>query len=190
MPNVDSPCGLRPIRHRNGAPFNGAGSLYYIPATNSHAIAPGDPVVVDGGADTHGIPRVIRATAGAGNAITGAVIGRANGRGVLLQSDSPVLPEDTEGYVLVADDPDIVFEAQMSAGFSSGNMSSNSNLVAGTPSGGKSGWEVNTTDIATGSTLQVKILRLVQREDNEVGANAKVEVMINNHTQSHNKAGV
>ena len=189
MANIDKPMGLQAVRHRNGAPFNGAGSLYYVDGTNSAAIAPGDPVTVTGSADAFGIPAVDLSTAGDDNAITGAVIGRTNGEGVLLQDDSPTLPATTEGYLLVADDPDLVFEAQTTT-IAATDISGNANLQAGTSSLNLSGWEVNGTAYATTATFQVKVLRLVRSVDNELGANAKVEVMINNHTQAHNSAGV
>lgn len=190
MANNDNAMGLRPIRHRNGAPWNGAGSLYHVPAANGSALAPGDPVIVTGTSDSLGIPDVVLITAGATNRITGSVIGRTNGEGTLLQDDAVTLPTLTEGYLLVADDPDIVFEAQMSGAFAITDVSNNANLLSGTAALGKSKWEVNSTGIAATATLQVKILRAVRRVDNEVGVNAKVEVMINQHTQNANSLGV
>lgn len=191
MANSDNPLGGKPIRHKNGAPYSGSGSLYHVPVTNASELAPGDPVIVTGTADANGIPGVVLATAGATNRVTGFIIGRTNGEGTLLQSDAIALPTLTEGYLLVEDDPDVVFEMQMSAAFAVTDISNNANLLAGAASSlGKSGWEVNSTGIATTATLQVKILRLVRRADNEVGANAKVEVMINQHTQNANSLGV
>lgn len=189
MANNDNPQGLQAIRHRNGAPFNGSGSLYFVDAAHAGAIAPGDPVTVTGTADSTGIAAVDISTAGDTNPITGIVIGRTNGEGTLLQDDSVILPATTEGYLLVADDPDIVFEAQATT-IAVTDVSSNAALVAGAASVNQSGWEVDGATYGTAATLQVKVLRLVRSVDNEVGANAKVEVMINNHTQAHNTAGV
>ena len=45
MANTDSPFGLRPIRHRNGAAYNGAANPYYINSTYATALFIGDPVV-------------------------------------------------------------------------------------------------------------------------------------------------
>ena len=189
MANLDAPQGLQPIRHRNGAPYSGSGSLYHVPASNASAIAPGDPVTVTGTSDTRGIPDVALSTAGAGNAITGAVIGITNGEGVLLRDSALTLAASTEGYLLVEDDPDVVFQAQATT-IAVTDVSSNANLQSGTASIGRSGWEVDGTSYGTGNTLQVKVLRVVREESNEVGDNAKVEVMINNHTQAHNSTGV
>jgi stage V sporulation protein SpoVS len=190
MANSDNALGGRPIRQRNGAPYSGAGSLYHVDSAHAGIIAPGDPVVVTGTADTLGIPDVDIATAGATNLITGFVIGRTNGEGTLLQDDSLVLPVTTEGYLLVEDNPDVVFEMQMSGGFAVGDVSEDASLVAGVAVLGKSKWQVDSGTIGAGATNQVKILRVVRRVDNEVGVNAKVEVMVNQHTQTAGTAGV
>lgn len=190
MANSDNAMGGRPIRHKNGAPYSGSGSLYHVAAAHAGVIAPGDPVTVTGTADSIGIPDVDISTAGAGNLITGFVIGRTNGEGVLLQDDTQNLPATTEGYLLVEDDPDVVFEMQMSGALAVTDISEDASLVAGTAIEGRSKWEVNTATIGTGATSQVKILRAVRREDNEIGTNTKVEVMINQHTQTAGTAGV
>jgi hypothetical protein len=190
MANSDNALGGRPIRHRNGAPYCGSGSLYHVAAAHAGEIAPGDPVTVTGTADSLGIPDVDISTAGAGNLITGFVIGRTNGEGTVLQDDTLVLPATTEGYLLVEDNPDVVFEMQMSGAFAVTDVSEDASLSAGAAVLGKSKWEVDSGTIGTGATSQVKILRAVRRVDNEVGANAKVEVMINQHTQTAGTAGV
>lgn len=191
MANSDSPRGFRPIRHRNGAPYSGSGSLYHVPVTNGSILAQGDPVIVTGTSDSLGIPDVVLATAGATERITGIVMGRTNGEGTVLQDDLIALPTLTEGYLLIEDNPDVVFEGQMSGAFAVTDVSNNANLLSGTSSvNGVSGWEVDSSGIAATATLQVKILRAVRRTDNEVGANAKVEFMINQHTQNANSLGV
>ena len=182
MANADSPIGLRPIRHRNGAPYSGSGSLYHI--NNAQVVAPGDPVIVTGSADTGGIPSVVRATAGTSNRITGVMISRVAGDGSLLQDDSLNTVASTAQYILVEDNPDVVFEAQCDGAFAVTDVSANANLTAAAPVEGKSQWEVDSTSFAVTATLQVRVLRIVRRLDNEVGANASLEVMINLHTQS------
>jgi hypothetical protein len=190
MANTDNAQGGVPIRHKNGAPYNGGGSLYHAAAAHAGVIAPGDPVTVTGTADANGIPGVDISTAGATNLITGFVIGRTNGAGTLLQSDGLALPATTEGYLLVEDNPDVVFEMQMSGAFAVTDVSEDASLSAGAAVLGVSKWEVDSGTIGTGATSQVKILRLVRREGNIVDANAKVEVMINLHTQTAATAGV
>lgn len=191
MANSDNALGGRPIRHKNGATYNGGGSLYFADGgSHNGIIAPGDPVTVTGTADTAGIPAVQLSTGGATNLLTGFVIGRTNGEGTILQDTALALPAADDGYLLVADDPDLVFEMQMSGAFAVTDISEDVSLVAGTAVLGKSKWEVDSTTTGTGATSQMKILRLVRRVDNEVGVNAKVEVMINLHTQTAATAGV
>lgn len=190
MANSDNPRGLQPVRHRNGAPYNGAGSLYHVAAGDAQVIAPGDPVIVTGTADANGIPTVTRATAGATNYITGVMVGLTNGEGTLLRDDGLATTASTSQYILVADDPDIVFEAQCSASVAATDISGNADLVAAAANSlGVSQWEVDSTTFGTGATLQVRVLRLVRREDNELGTNAKLEVAINLHSQ-RNTTGV
>ena len=45
MANADTPFGLRPIKHRNGAPYNGAMNPYYKAAGYGTALFVGDPVL-------------------------------------------------------------------------------------------------------------------------------------------------
>ena len=52
MANTDPPKGLVPIKHRNGAPYNGAANPYYKPAGYATALFVGDVVVKTGTANT------------------------------------------------------------------------------------------------------------------------------------------
>ncbi len=184
MANADSPIGLRAIRHRNGAPYSGSGSLYHVAVGDAQVIAPGDPVIVTGTADANGIPTVTRATAGSTNRITGVMISKTPGEGDLLQ-DTPLNTVTlTSQYILVEDNPDVVFEVQCDGAFAVTDISDNANLTSAAAVAGKSQWEVDSTSFAVGATLQVRVLRIVRRLDNEVGVNASLEVMINLHTQS------
>ena len=190
MANSDNPYGLRAIRHRNGAPYNGGGSLYHKAAADTTPLAPGDPVVVTGTADTVGIPTITRATAGASNAITGVVIGRTNGEGTLLQDDTLNSPASTADYLLIEDNPDVVFSIQVSGALAATDISNNVDLLAGAATEGKSAFEADSTTFGTGATKQLKALRLVRNPENELDTNGKIEVMINNHTQSSGTTGV
>lgn len=190
MANTDNPFGLRAVRHRNGAPYNGSGSLYHKAAGDATPLAPGDPVIVTGTADTTGIPTITRATAGATNRITGVVIGRTNGEGTLLQDDTLNSPASTEDYLLIEDNPDVVYEIQADGAVAVTDISSNANLIAGMAVEGKSAFELDSTSFGTGATLQLKVLRLVRDVNNEVDTNAKLEVMINLPTQAPDSVGV
>lgn len=190
MANSDAPQGLVPVRHRNGAPYSGSGSLYYVAAAHAGIINPGDPVTVTGTASALGVPAVDISTAGDTNPITGIMISRINGDGTVLQDDTVPLPATTEGWILVEDNPDVVFRAQVSVSIAATDISNNADMVAGAAVNGRSGWEVDSATFGAGATKQVKVIRLERVQDNELGTNAKIEVMINNHTQAHNTAGV
>lgn len=197
MANVDNAFGLRPLRDANGAPYNGSGSLYHVAVGDAQVIAPGDPVIVTGTAEAGGVPTVTRATDGATERITGVMLGLSQGNsgldgtGGFTHDSAQNTVTLTSQFILVEDNPKTVYEAQCSAGFAVTDVSANADLLAAaSPSDGKSGWEVDSSTFAVGATLQVKVLRLVQREDNEVGANAVVEVFINLPTQANDIAGI
>lgn len=182
MANANSPRGLWPVRHRNGAPYNGAVTRYHVPASDSTALYLGDPVIIAGSADANGVATVTRATAAGGAYILGVVVG------VEPESrDTPVYrAASTAAYVYVADDPDLVFEVQEDAvggALAAADVGLNADLVAGTGSTatGYSGFQLDTSTKATTNTLQLRILGFVQRPNNEIGANAKVLVSINLH---------
>ena len=190
MANTDNPYGLRAVRDKNGAPYSGSGSLYHKASGDTTPLAPGDPVVVTGTADTVGIPTITRATAGASNPITGVVLGRTNGEGTLLQDDTLNSPASTEDYLLIEDNPDVSFSIQVSGALAATDLSTNVDLLAGVALEGKSLFEADSTTFGTGATKQLKVLRLVRDVNNELDTNGKIEVQINNHTQNTGIAGV
>lgn len=195
MANQDSPFGLRPVRQLGGAYVTGNGNIYHVAALDAQVIAPGDPVIVTGESDTKGIPTVTRSTAGATERITGVMMSIANseqpqldGTGGITQDTSQNTVTLTDQYIFVADDPSIVYQAQFAGTLVVGDISSTANLTAGVAIEGKSTFEVGAvTGLATG---QVRILRLVQNPNNEVGEFAKIEVIINLPTTANDLAGV
>lgn len=187
MANTDNARGLIPVRMANGSPYNGSTSLYHVASGDSQVIAPGDPVLVTGTADANGIPTVARASAGISNYITGVMVGLAQGAGDELNRDSGLATTaSTSQYIAVCDDPGVSFEVQVSASIAVTDISTNGDFVAAAANGlGLSGWELDSTTFGTGATKQARILRVVQRDDNEIGTNAKVEVKLNTHSQTH-----
>ena len=184
MANSNTPFGLRPVRHRNGAPYNGAATRYYVPASDSTALCLGDPVIIAGSADADGVATVTRATAAGGNYLLGAVVSVEP-----VTRDSTVYREaSTARYVWVADDPDLVFEVQedgVGGALAAANVGQNVDLIAaaGSTVTGFSGFMADSSTAATTNTLQLRILGFSQKIGNEPGnANAKMEVAINLHT--------
>ncbi len=192
MPNVNRPQGLSPVEYLDGTPYNGKARMYFIAQFDVNAYAIGDPVVPGGTADSRGVANITLATAGAGNAVLGAIVGAP---GVVYggsQIDptttgaSVIVPATkTKGYyVLVSDDPRIVYEIQeggAGAALAATNVWQNANLLSGANSGFQSGWLLDNNSTGTGATLQLQILGLMQRSYDEYGAFAKWKVRINVH---------
>lgn len=181
MANVNIARGLIPVRDKFGRPYNGQCNLYMAPATYATALFVGDPVIITGTADADGIPEVNVATAGATNKITGVIVGFRP-----TQATDPVYgPASTLRYIWVSDDPFLIYECQanVTAAVAATDIGTNINLIAGSGSTvtGFSGWQANTTSMASDATYQMTIERLVPRPDNAIDttAYAKLELSIN-----------
>ena len=196
MANKDRPCGLKPIKHLNGVTWNGKFNVYRKVAAENFFI--GSPVKLAGSADATGkYPTV--ALAGAGGPIVGSVVGFGNTPYLAadvsdLDKVYSISTEDV--YVAVADDPDLIFECQedSTTNFTADSIGCNADLTteSGSTTTGKSSVEIDCSTETTTSTLEIRILRLVDRPDNELGDYAKFEVMINVHAygQGLGSAGV
>lgn len=188
MANSNAPTGLTPRRYRNGSPWMGAIRTYYVPATDATAIYIGDPVIIAGGADTAGVPTATLATAGATNRITGVCVGiRPGGNRTLIPPRYRAA--SVAEYILVADDPALLFEGQedsVGGALTAASTDLNIDLVSGAGSAftGQSGWQLDSSTAAVGATLQMRLVELQRRADNEFGANAKWLVAINLPTET------
>jgi len=167
------PFGLRPVRYKSGAPYNGAANMYSVPATDASALYIGDPVIIAGSGDADGVSTVALAAAGA--RITGVVVGFAPVPGVTTATGL------TRGYrtastldnVLVADDPALLFEANEDGvgGFLAvTNIGNNVDLVAGAGSTYTklSGYMLDSSTAAT-TTAGVRVVGMSQRVNNTIG---------------------
>jgi hypothetical protein len=203
MANVDAPFGLRPVRHRNGASYNGAVNKYYVPSTYATALYIGEAVTKTGTSNTTEVegnqpgtlPEVNKTAAGDGNAITGVIVGFGPNRDDLSKQYRPA---STERVVYVADDPDLVFEIRDDGGVALDATVVGLNAVlidteSGSTTTGLAGTEMDsgTTDApAADASNQLTIQRLVDKGDNALGVNAVWEVKINNHTEAHAALGI
>lgn len=206
MANADTPFGLRPIRHRNGAAYNGAVNPYYINSTYATALFIGDPVIkVAGGSNAASVnaagagfyeigtlPEIEKATAGDGNRITGVIVGFSTlPDNLSLQYNAA----STERVALVCDDPDVIFEIQADGAIPAASMGLNAVLIfthSGSTVSGLSGVELDTTsDVpAADASNQLLILRGSNNPDNDVTlTHCKLEVMINQQTQNQGTVG-
>ena len=204
MANADTPFGLRPIRHKSGAPYNGAVNPYYLPSSYATAVYIGDPVVRTGTSNTAAVevpgagkfaigtlPEVNVTAAGtvdgATKMVTGVVVGFA-----ALPTDltKQYNPASTARVVYVCDDPDVVFEIQADGAIPAASIGLNATFIAthsGSTTTGLSGIELDTTSAAPAADLsdQMRIVRAVNREDNDTTiTHAKVEVVITQHTEA------
>jgi len=105
-----------------------------------------------------------------------------------MDADTPTRtyrPASTAMYVLVVDDPFVIFEIQED---SVGNsitaamvgLSTDIVVGSGNTTTGKSGMELDSSDTATGAG-QCKLLNIARRENNALGDNCSWEVLIVEH---------
>ena len=192
MANSSVPQGLMPVRSLTGAPYNGAFNVYSVPAGDGTLIGLGDLVKINGTGQTVNdttYQDVIRAATG--DVFVGSVVA------VLPATrDSKIYREaSTLRLVCVADDPNLFFEVQESAGgtaWTVNDIGLNANIVvadASTTTGLSQTTGDNSTE-ATTNTLDIKIVGLSNKPNNAVGASAKWIVRINRHQYANQIAGV
>jgi hypothetical protein len=206
MANVDKPFGLKPVRYRNGAPYTGSVTPCYIEAGYATALYIGDPVIkVAGGSNTAEVnvpgagkfgigtlPSIEKATAGDGNRISGVIVGFA---ALPTDLNKNYNPASTARVAYVCMDPNVVFEIQADGAIPAASIGLNAVLIythGGSTTTGLSGVELDTTsDVpAADASNQLLILSAVNREDNDTTlTHAKVEVLINQHTESQGTVG-
>ena len=200
MANRNAPSGLSPVRYLNGSPWNGQAQTYWINSTDTSVYAIGDPIVSSGSADARfGVPGITLAAASA-SAVRGVLVsagGLVNGGGFFDPNTltQTVIPSTKlrHYYVLVADDPNILFEIQeggSGSALTAADIGMNFYLKSGTNNGYVSGWLLDNATASTTSTYQLRAWGLSQRTDNAFGAYAKWLVSINNHELKAGTAGV
>ena len=187
MANLDVPAGLKPVKYLNGASWNGKANVYYVPDTDATPIFKGDAVKSAGSADATGMfPSVEQAAAG--DTIRGVVIGFGENPNIMINPTNPDRtnrPANVAMYVLVVDDPNVIFEVQEDsdgAALDADAVGLSADLVvgAGNAASGKSGMEIDSSSAAAVAAT-LKLLRIVNREDNELGDYCKWEVLIAEH---------
>ena len=207
MANTSRVNGFKPVKHLNGSPYNGQANLYEVPAGEAVPVFVGDLVKLSDQAATSLYPAV-EAVVGASaqiaaGPILGAVVGIVNSKfdpvaGALstgsISLDTPVYrPASTKQFVLVADNTDLVYEAEADASVAATSIGLNVGVGATAHTnplltGASPMYVYSTTAPDTTSTRPLQILGIVNRPDNEIGANSKVLVRIN--VQSYGSVGV
>ena len=173
MANKDAPQGARPLRHLTGGNAFRM-NPHTVDSGNSTAIFIGDFVMLE--ADGNVAP----ATAGARIlGVCGAVAGDYD------NLSRRYLPASTAGTIMVYDDPNIVFAIQedsVGSTLALADRGLRADHIAGTGSTTTSisGHEIDSSDAATNDG-GLRLIKIVDRADNAIGANAEWEVHIAQH---------
>ncbi len=188
MANTNKVNGFRPVRYLNGACYNGQFRKYIVPASDGTALFIGDLVKLSSAGSDEGYTAVVQAAA------TDAMIGVVVGMEIdPTNLNTPVYrAASTKRVVYVADDPNLVFEAQEDGDtdpLETTDIGLNVSPIVGSGSTvtGASGMQIDSTTHNTTATLPLRLLGLAQRPDNEnvlsAGGQAytRWEVKINNH---------
>lgn len=195
MANVNRPNGFSPVKTLVDT-WEGEGNLYAIASDGTNTYAIGDVVMSAAGATDAGIAYVTKW----GGATTtsalplGIIVGFATPpvgtslQGVSLTLEKQWLPlSDGLQYVFVADNPFVIFEAQFdSTAIVAADLHKNaavtitanqtSTLATSSPFS-----NLVLTAPATTATLPVRIMGLVQRQGNDIGAYCRVLCKWNYH---------
>lgn len=209
MPNVNAPKGFVPIRHLDGAPYNGQHELFLIPSTDATAVFVGDLVkhasssgaagTVVAGLDCEGMPTAALATAGTtGQDLLGAVVGFLPDPTNLSLKHRAA---STNRVAMVVTDPTVIYEVQEDAlvtpvAAASVGLNAAYTTTAGSTTTGVSQEQLDSDTVNTTATLPLKIIGLVKRVGNAFNTGgagtdqAKFEVMLNTQARAANTAGV
>ena len=185
MPNDTGAFGLKPIRMRDGTPWNGADEKCYVSSLYATAIYIGMAVQretetdnVDATGEHMSVEVVDSLSSGVWY---GVVVGIEP---VQTNLNLNYIPASTGGYVYVAVGANVVFLARGDGGASTVSLDIGYNApmvatAAGTAATGVCGWHLAQASIAVTQTLPLTILRVHQKEDNVAGVNALYEVVLN-----------
>lgn len=191
MSTVSRIAGFRPVKTVTG-PYTGQANVYFVPASDASVIMVGDLVKLLGDArsptGTPTVTRVAAATDPAVGVVVGVLFtGMGDVQNVPPVSDlnTPVYRRaSTDRYLLVADDPTLVFEAQTSVSLLTADVGLNASprLTAGNTASGASGMDIDMSTKATTATLVLKLVGFAYKPDNNIGdAFTVAQVRINNH---------
>ena len=186
--NPDIPNGFKPVRHLNGSPWNGQTNTYFILASNATATYVGDAVRSGGSADTLGQYATVE-QAIAGDRIRGIITAFGNTPQIMANTNdlaAKYRKASVAMYCSVVDDPNVIFEAQedgVTTPIAAASVGINVDLVSGggSTATGASGMELDSDSGSGTATAQFRVLNLVRSEDNQLGTNARWQVLINEH---------
>lgn len=190
MANTDNATGLKPVSDIGGGSYSGRTNTYSFLAATGTAAYVGSPVKLTGTANADGVAEVTA------NITTGdALIGVITSIEAVTADSTTYRAASTARMCTVADDPDQLFEVQVSDGaFAVTHVGNVADLATFT---GDTVYGTADTEVSFGTlsasgdgTEDVLILGVSQRPDNAVGEFAKVVVRLNNHIKTDASAGV
>jgi len=194
MANQDKPFGLKPVSFISGVPWNGECNVYYCPSSDSAAIFKRALVTLTGSADDTGKYPTVKQYEPGDPQCVGIAIGFSTVAPQIAADPSNLNLKyriaSTSTYIYVVDAPDIVCEVQEDSdggAIAAASVGLNCELVVGSgnTTTGLSAMELDSSSVATTATLPVQLLRLADREDNEIGNQAKWLVRLNTHSYHH-----
>ena len=210
MANTSRIAGFKPVKHLNGSPYNGQANIYEVPAGEAVPVFIGDLVKLSDSAATGGFPAV-EAVVGASAQVAsvpvvGSVVGIVNAKldpvdgnmtSGSISLDTPVYrAASTKQYVLVADSPDLIFEAEADAAVAYATVGLNADIGSSAHTnplltGASPMYVYSTTAPSASATRPLQIVGIVKRPDNEAAAAFnKVLVKITTHAYGNAIAGV
>lgn len=204
MANTNRINGFKPVK-QHGSGYCGHVGLYEVPAGEATKIFVGDPVILSSSASTSGLQAVeALAASAAGDIAAGILVGFCVGilnskfdpvdggltSGTISNLDLPGAGStvgSTKQFILVADDPRTIFEAQADSAVDPASIGLNVGMNVGTHSTttGASAWQVDGSSVAVTSTLPLTVVGFAKRVDNEMNAlYNRVLVKVNTHQHS------
>lgn len=188
MANADRPRGFTPVRMNTGAPWNGAVNIYWHDGDNASAIYKGS-LVTSGQGHALGVtdnPRFegVICADDEDDAIVGVAWTFGNTPQIAARLDNfnapNYCPASTAMYIGVIDDLNTIFSVQDSSVLTAGDVGLNfdtTHNADGSTVTGRSSAELSSSGTTAG-IAQLQLLRMVNREDNELLVNADWEVQI------------
>jgi hypothetical protein len=202
MPNISAPRGFVPSRYADGGAWNGATNLYVVLAAEANQINVGDAVKSAANSDANGVSAVTKITNGTDTArgvVVGVLAANPNapslvGTNLDLTIQNIPATKAKDYYVMVVDDPSVLYEVQddgtSALAATVANKNASYTVTNPTSPQQNSATVLTNSSVATTSTLPLRLMGLVQRADNAFGANAKWLVKFNTHELLGNTAGV
>lgn len=199
MANSNNPFGLKPVRYVSGSPYNGACNPYSTASGDGTALWLGDLVKFAGTSQLIGDLTLLDvAKAATTDVVLGVVVAvdPLDGTGASGRDSTIYRAASTIRVVWVADDPNLLFEAQEVTGgtpipVADAGLNVSVLYASGSNTTGQSGTTLDNTTQATTNTRLLRLVAPVNRPDNTPGADAqKWLVRINRHAYVDQVAGV